>query len=237
MLSYNALLSKASSINKAVDKAAAKWHDDDTLETFKETQRKIQFNKLKRDIYTMIELRDMVRAIEEDTGEPLLLIPQGNKQAYFITVRPDCNKVKFIDFYNDVAKFTQRKCFKDFKLSFEQKGTDDKSLGQGFHVHIVAEMTQRSKGEVLRDTQNTFKKYTAPNCIEVLTTRNPQELVDKYLVNYESEDGHKEPTKEWDLLWRQQNLLDSLYVAQVPIKSILAPGLSYNTIKTTIDLT
>jgi len=233
MLSLSSLLSKASSINRKIEKDASKWEDDTTLEQYKDTLRKCQISKLKKDIYTMIDLKNAIHEIEEETGEQLLFIPQGHKQYYFITVRPDTSKVKFIDFYNDVQKFTSRKCFQEFKLSFEQKGTTDETLGQGFHVHIVAKMSQRSKGEVLRDTQSTFKNYTAPNCIEVLTTKNPQELVDNYLVNYVSDDEHKIVTKAWDAKWRSREILDSLYTGPLPIKSILAGGITIRTIKNT----
>lgn len=228
MLSLNSLLSQASKINKAADKAASKWNDSMlensplTIDDIKNTEKRVQMYRLKKDILTMLELKNMIHQIEEETGEQLLFIPQGNKQAYFITIRPDTTKITFKDFFNQVKHFVDRRCFKEFKLSFEQKGTSEDTLGQGFHVHIVANMSQRSKGEVLRDTQNTFKDCTAPNCIQVLTTRNPQELVDKYLVNYESEDGHKAPTQEWDAKWRAANYVDPLYTAPLPIKSEVA---------------
>lgn len=223
MLSLNSLLTQASKINRQIEKVKSKCPEE-LVEQMIDTEKKVLFNKLKKDIYTMIELKSMIAQIEEETGESLLLIPQGQKQAYFITIRPDASKISFKDFYNQVKHFVDRKCFKEFKLSFEQKGTSEETLGQGFHVHIVANMSQRSKGEVLRDTQSTFSNCTAPNCIQVLTTKNPQELVDKYLINYESDDQHKEITKSWDALWRQRNHLESLYVTPLPIKSVLAPA-------------
>lgn len=235
MISLQNLVAKASKINRQVDKAVKDY--EKCLQGIEDEQQRRELTKTWRDkqtaqrtreyigdIRTALELRDAIAALEEETGETLLHVPQGNKQAYFITVRPDTKKVSFVDFYNDVKKFTDRKCFIEYKLSFEQKGITAETLGEGFHVHIVASMKQRSKGEVLRDTVNTFKGYTAANCIEVLTTKNPAELVDNYLVNYKSDDGHKAPTQQWDAAWRQRENLESLYKSPegMPIKSISA---------------
>lgn len=235
MITLQGLVSKASQINRRVEKEVKSFaktcegkfteeHCKILEEKWKATKLKGEINRYRDDIMMALELKTMLQQMEEETGEQLLFMPQGQKQSYFITVRPDTTKVKFTDFYNDVRKFVERKCFIAYKLSFEQKGTTTENLGEGFHVHIVAEMRQRSKGEVLRDTQNTFKGYTAGNCIEVLTTKNPAELVENYLVNYQSDDGHKAPTKEGDAAWRARENLQNLYSNPegLPIKSILA---------------
>lgn len=234
MISLQNLVAKASKINRQVEKSVKDYEKTlsridadkrkELCDTWKKKQAGWKLKEYVNDIKTALELRDAIRNLEEETGEQLLHVPQGEKQCYFITVRPDTKKITFTDFYNDVRKFVERKCFIDYKLSFEQKGMSAETLGEGFHVHIVAALKQRSKGEVLRDTQNTFKRYTAPNCIEVLTTKNPAELVENYLVNYHSDDGHKAPTKEWDAQWRTRENLDSLYSnpGGLPIKSILA---------------
>jgi hypothetical protein len=135
------------------------------------------------------------------------------KQHFFITIRPDDKSVSFIDFYNDVQKFVQRKCFLEYKLTFEQKGVTPETYGQGFHTHIIAHMKQRSKTEVLRDTQSTFKTYTSANCIEVviLKTKNDLEKVTDYITLYSSEDDHKEITQAADAAWREQQGLLALY--------------------------
>jgi len=137
---------------------------------------------------------------------------------FFITIRPDESKVDFNTFYEKVRKYTERKFMEEFTLSFEQKGIEDKDLGKGFHCHIVANTTHRSKGECLRDTISTFNSIAAANCINVQTTRNPKEIIQKYLTNYESDDGHKEPTQEADAKWRTQEQLDPLYTV-VPVRA------------------
>lgn len=141
------------------------------------------------------------------------LIDDKIKGTFFITIRPDTSVISFEDFYKKVSDFVSRKCFVEYTCSFEQKGTDNDSLGKGFHVHIIAQMKQRSKGEVLRDTQSTFKESTSANCIQVdiLKTNKDLENTKSYILEYSSDDGHKMPTKQWDELWRNQMGLQSSY--------------------------
>lgn len=240
MISLQNLVAKASQINKKIAKEMASRklvneslveHEEITQEEADRINALSEAKKVKfcteayiKDIQTALVLRDAVRKLEEETGEQLLHVPQGSKQAYYITVRPDTKKVGFVEFYNDVRKFVERKCFIDYKVTFEQVGVTEETLGEGFHVNIVASMKQRSKGEVLRDTINTFKRYTIANAIQVQTTRNPDEVVENYLVNYESKDGHKAPTQQWDAAWRVREGLANLYKSPdgMPIKSISA---------------
>lgn len=132
---------------------------------------------------------------------------------YFITVRPKPS-AKFEDFYNSVVRFTSRACIKDYFLSFEQK--NEEGNGDGFHAHIVATTTQRSKGEVLRDAISTFKEMCSDNCIEVVPTKNPTDIVKNYLIGYESKDGHKETTKVGDDIWRKSIGLENIYRNDLP---------------------
>lgn len=149
---------------------------------------------------------------------------------YFITIRPDNNKITFHDFYEKVYKFVNRKFIIKYNLSFEQKGIDDDSLGQGFHAHIVANTKHRSKGECLRDTISTFGTCTAHNCIQVDTSRTPETIVTKYLIEYESEDNHKIVTKEADEKWRDLMGIKPIYSDEDPpapsIKSVDRAGKS-----------
>lgn len=151
------------------------------------------------------------------------LFPEKTTTTYFITIRPDTTKTTFSEFYNDVKRFISRKCFVSFTLSFEQKGTTTETLGHGYHVHIVAKMKQRSKGQVLRDTQSTFQHTTANNCIDVSMCHNPEQHVQRYLIDYESKDEHKIETKEWDTIWRTTNDLQATYIDELPT-SLSSPG-------------
>lgn len=147
-------------------------------------------------------------------------------QWYFITIRPDCSKVSFNEFYDKIEKLTERKCFKQFSLSFEQKGTSDETLGEGFHVHIVSEMTFRSKPDCIRGMLSSFnkwinKEYIAEQCIDVQVSSRPEELIQGYLIDYKHSDKHKIATKEWDMKWREALNLKPIYKDEVPKRASL----------------
>lgn len=144
---------------------------------------------------------------------------------YHISIRPNDNNISFEDFYEFIRKLIERKCFIQYHAVFEQKGENEQDLGKGFHTHIVANMTQRSKGEVIRDIKSSLKKMIdkgqiAENCIQVDPTRNPNEIIDKYLTDHESIDGHKEKTKVTDELWRKKMNLEEYYTHGMPRLSI-----------------
>lgn len=142
-----------------------------------------------------------------------------SKQTFMITIRPDDSKAYFPDFKEKVEEFVKRKCFLAYKYSFEQKGVEPENMGKGFHVHIVANMKQRSKSEVLRDTLSSWKDWIekgliTANNIHVCITKNGDELVQTYLIDYESDDGHKAITKDYDHQWREAVGLYNLYVSE-----------------------
>lgn len=176
----------------------------------------------------MIEFREVLRI--KTLIDDIMFELKGNlKQTYFITVRPDTKKITFKNFMILCNKYFSRKCFNTFLYSYEQKGTSPETLGQGFHIHIIAEMTFKSKGETLRATQSTFNQCTAPNCVDVslVKTQKDYENINGYLLNYESKDGHKIITKEWDTLWRQKNNLHDIYnneFGSLPVSSPVLAG-------------
>lgn len=138
---------------------------------------------------------------------------------YFITIRPR-EGVTFTEFYALVYKFVNRALITSYQLSFEQKS--EAGSGEGFHVHIVANSTARSKGEVLRGAISSFAKVAADNCIDVKPTREPEKIVKNYLIAYKADDGHKEITKNGDSIWRKQLGLADLYSStENPLEAVL----------------
>lgn len=162
---------------------------------------------------------ELMKRMKEMIGEEFQSLLTNNaddsKRYYMITIRPT-DQVEFEVFKDKIESLVQRACFLDYVYSFEQKGTSPTELGNGFHVHIVAAMKQRSKAEVLRDMVSTFNSWTAKgwiasNCIDVRVTKNPEEVVQNYLIDYKSDDGHKETTKTYDDLWRSEKNLKNFY--------------------------
>lgn len=216
-----------SQTTKQVDRNCRKYANDqcdaeqsmDNFQLHFDTMFTLEMARIRRELNLMSRIHD---EIGEQFNETLLKLSgmQNTDSGFFITIRPNDTKCNFVDFKEKIFKLVERGCFLEYALSFEQKGTTPEDLGKGFHCHIVAKMKQRSKGEVLRDVSSTFKSWIeqgliASNCIDVCITKNPEELVKKYLVAYESDDEHKSLTKEWDTLWRQHNDLLPLYAQKL----------------------
>lgn len=132
---------------------------------------------------------------------------------FFVTVRPKPG-ITFEEFYKITYKFVNRACMLDYKLSFEQKSA--LGNGDGFHFHMICQTRHRSKGECLRDVQSTFRKVADDNCVDVKPTRNPEEMFTKYCVEYASDDGHKEVTRDGDRIWRNKMKLADVYENDLP---------------------
>lgn len=175
-----------------------------------------RFEVHSRRILTEIEKMKRMKEIICTEFNELIMGTDKPKQNFMITIRPKDNMVNIEVFKEKVSKLVRRACFVDWTYSFEQKGTCPEDLGKGFHVHIVAQMKQRSKSEVLRDVTTSFNDWIRDgiiesNCIDVCITKNPETLVQNYLIDYKSDDNHKEPTKIWDGIWRSDNSLQDIY--------------------------
>lgn len=138
------------------------------------------------------------------------------KTFYFITIKPNDSQCSFLEFKNKLDIFLQRSMFLEYTYSLEQNGLTPSDLGKGFHVHIVTNTSCRSKAEVLRNCLSSWNDWIkhgkiASNCIEVISTKNPDFIIKNYMVEYKSEDNHKLKTKEWDDIWRNENNLQKLY--------------------------
>lgn len=144
-------------------------------------------------------------------------ICKRTKNSYFITIRPSELLTNFNDFFTQIQAFANRKSFLRVKYSFEQKGTCPSEIGRGFHSHLIVYETRiRSKGEMIRATLSSFNKWIekgliTPNCIDVQTTSNPDDILNKYLIAYESDDQHKKATKAMDELWRLEKGIEHIY--------------------------
>lgn len=192
----------------------------------------MEMNKFRSNVELGIDLMLIYKDIATEKG----LYADKVKKTYFITIRPKCT-ITFDEFYNNVKQYVDRKCFINYQLTFEQKGTSKETLGEGFHTHIIAHMKQRSKGEVLRDTISAFKHQCEPNCIQVdiLKSDSDYKQTLAYITDYTSDDNHKLPTKEWDELWRTNNNLKNIYTDDLPIKSSRQIEISNNPLLLTMD--
>lgn len=179
--------------------------------------KKAQF--LNEEIITHEEILNHAFVVKAATEK--ILIAHSENHAQFITIRPK-EETQWIDFYPKIIQLMNRKIWKDFTLTFEQKGESDETLGKGFHVHIVATSSHRSKGELIRDICSTLNgknkdSMVMQNCIDVKKTTNPAEVIQNYLIDYISNDDHKIKTKIWDQKWRESLGLKPLFVSNIKL--------------------
>lgn len=154
----------------------------------------------------------------EEVLKPIVAMyktPENNNnkcQYYLVTIRPDPKKdVKWNDFKAACEKFAKTKQSTEMAWSFEQKGESESTLGVGFHCHYVLKWPRGFSNLLQQLNQKFLSKFCGPSGIQVDGTYGPYELVQNYLIDYESKDKHKILTKEWDTLWREQNGIDPLY--------------------------
>lgn len=213
------IFSHAKSIRNKAKKYARELATTNELlgENYNESYNKCYDNAIRNEVHEFEEVLKIASLLHEKYLE---VTNKVTNQWYFITVRPDESKIDFNSFYRTVQKYLKRNCIKYYYCSFEQKATDVENLGKGFHVHILADATWRSKMECLRDTQSTFNKCTAPNCVQVFPTKEPEKIKDDYLIEYKSDDGHKIITKDMDSLWRNKENLQDIYYGELPERSV-----------------
>lgn len=198
----------AARIHKKVDQIVEQHRmagtdtDEDTLRA---TLMTSEMATARRNMMLGVQLMSMYKEVCDELG----VNPKGHH--YFITIRPDDTKVTWPEFFAAMLRLVSRKCFLSYAMTFEQKGLTMDTLGAGFHTHIVARCTQRSKGEVLRDLFSSVKHFTAYQCVDVAVCKNPDVHIQRYMIDYESTDGHKMITKEWDSLWREKHEIDPIY--------------------------
>jgi len=200
------ILSIARAFNKRVSARVEHIEDREGNEEYARKRAEAyeaEMRILRRDCQTALEIREVL--IEEGimSGTP------AEKQCFFITVRPTEGALCLASFKQKVFAYLDKKMFVDWALTFEQK--DPLGTGAGMHCHIMAKVTCRSKGEVLRNSIKSFEPYAAANCIDIKPCKTPVETFTRYCIEYVADDGHKELTQEGDKLWRAREGLDAVY--------------------------
>lgn len=220
---------RAEAIRRQSKKAIDKWcvNQYESEQQAVEMREQLYEREINSAIYEFKEVLLIQKRLNEVYDE-VMGDEKKDKQWYHITIRPDCRKISFNQFYEKIKTLMDRQCFIDYTLSFEQTGETTKELGTGFHVHIVANTTHASKGQCLRDMKSSFNQWIktgvmTPECIDVVGSKTPNNIIEKYLTEYESADGHKVKTKEWDTAWRESIGLLPLYRGVVPTLSFNKP--------------
>lgn len=137
-----------------------------------------------------------------------------NNLYLWITISPK-KDVGFDLFKSKVEKVVTRRMFKDYLYVYEQRGSDEQTMGKGFHVHILLKRNLDYKPcKIITNMKNTFKEITLVNNGEIFNWHwCPSDFkADKveYITGLKTEDG-KDAKQLMDVIWRKQNNLETFY--------------------------
>lgn len=142
--------------------------------------------------------------------------------AYHITIRPDASRTTFGDFYVRLQAWLGKARLTSYHVALEQKATDVDAvdLGKGYHAHIVAHTTQR-RDSLQRSIITKFGDIMSPQALSIIRAATPTAIVQDYLLQHKSQDGHKEATRLADAAWRQHVGLAQIYTESCPMSRFL----------------
>lgn len=135
------------------------------------------------------------------------------KNYFFVTInpKPDVTIDKFIP---PVEKFFISKTILAYEARYEQKGIDDDTLGNGFHVHIIVRGNSTlRKAHIISKIQNYFKSMVGmgqPD-VEILYDADSLGRVREYIRDAKDSDESKRPAYLMDDKWRKSVNISPLY--------------------------
>lgn len=132
----------------------------------------------------------------------------ASKGWWFITIRPDTDKICFFDFWTEVKKMLHTTLYSEYYCSFEQKSLTA-PLGLGFHCHIIAKSSYWKSQQLQKLSK--FQKWCNPACIHIEKCFDHINLLNSYLISYASDDEHKSVTQEPDKRWREEWGMKHIY--------------------------
>lgn len=152
-------------------------------------------------------------------------VKDENGRCYMITVRPDTSKIKFCNFRELVTQYLNKWSNKWiwWEYTFEQKGNSSNTIGNGFHMHLIICTASENyyPSHLLRDCYSQFNICTAKNCIQIDTIKNLARA--KEYIRGDKKDDDKLKCIAYDIMWRNQNNLENIYIHSNPelaVKSI-----------------
>lgn len=146
-------------------------------------------------------------------------------QEWIIVFRPKTDTITFVEFYAHMKKLSESDMYLNTTISFEQTGVTVETLGTGFHCNFVFTPNPKSlQGykAIERDLNKRFKKLIDEGImifgpgIHIQKCRDDN-YVQKYMIEYESVDGHKAPTMESDKMWRKSVNIENIYYDSLPL--------------------
>lgn len=189
-----------------------------------------------RDLYTrhqdqlLLEMHMVLERskLQQQRARAALGLGPLDMKVWFVTVRPKPGTT-LDDLYEQTAKFASSTTWVKYQVVFEQKGECPETLGEGVHMHGLFYAHKRSLFKAKQPVvSRALKDFPCADSaaieVEPLTTTGDEQRVLGYILDWKSEDGHKEKTREADQLWRRNMGLapsyDRLPVPRVPLASM-----------------
>ncbi len=139
---------------------------------------------------------------------------EHNNAFVFITINPN-EATTLTQLQEKVEKFVNRNMFSAYRYVYEQRGSTEKDMGQGFHAHILLKRNLDYKpSKIALNTKNTFKGITNvdnPNILNIQHIGHDfAQDKDEYMTGVKTGEG-KDKKQEIDKLFRKKNNLESVY--------------------------
>lgn len=137
-----------------------------------------------------------------------------NNAFVFITINPN-EATTLTQLQDKVEKFVNRNMFSSYRYVYEQRGSTEKNMGQGFHAHILLKRNLDYKpSKIALNTKNTFKGITNVDNPQILNIQHIghdfAKDKDEYMTGVKTGEG-KDKKQEIDKLFRKKNNLESVY--------------------------
>lgn len=176
-----------------------------------------------------VRLRDiameegLIKSEKDNNGTPLLDDSPALTDVYaLITIRPEPGTC-LVFFEQRIALLMERPWILGAEYHFEQVGTDESTMGDGFHVHIVAKLKKSIRvPEITKDCTADLEPIrfrlqigeeptaSKKRVRKFLKTARDLEFALNYIRGYKHNED-KEDAVEMDKEWRRLNGLQDVY--------------------------
>lgn len=180
-------------------------------------RKDIEYAKLVREI---LETEGMISHSREARSLP--------DKWCLITIRPD-ETPNIRNFHDALRCGLAKSLFLDYMYAFEQKGESPEDMGKGFHVHILAKVTESTRVQnittALQGKRTPLSKYNF--VLQVGNGRNkfiPDQTGYDRAMNYIRGDKHNDAKKaacDIDIIWRRANNLEPLYTKPNQVRGLV----------------
>ncbi len=160
----------------------------------------------------MVKIKEYEQSVKVKLKEKTA--KEHNNAFVFITINPN-EATTLTQLQEKVEKFVNRNMFSAYRYVYEQRGSTEKDMGQGFHAHILLKRNLDYKpSKIALNTKNTFKGITNvdnPNILNIQHIGHDfAQDKDEYMTGVKTGEG-KDKKQEIDKLFRKKNNLESVY--------------------------